>query len=324
MNTPLWPAASPPAPWQTLQDMVARGIVPSNGQLLALLQQIGAVTSATMIQTGQGLTGGPLPGSAELRLANVPAKHVLANMSDIEAPPVPTPVDGLGWVRSEREVRAGTGLEGGGDLTANRTLSLGAVNPAGAGARPTVDIYGRVTELGPLRAEDLSEALHGQLLVQFATMDAVRAFDGPALVGVLAGRAEPGDGAGGNFAVKIGDYSSVDDGWRVLVDSLDRRWWRQGHVPIYREVTAAGVIAATNLDTIIGVNKGAGSPTILNLPATLFPGKPLSVLDVKGDAEANKITVVGPINGGASYEIVVNYGYLHLLAVGPAAWRIIG
>lgn len=324
MNTPLWPAALPPAPWKSLQEMIAQGIVPSTGQLLMLLQQIGTLTVATMIETGQGLTGGPLPGSAELRLADIPAKHVLANMSDMMAPPLPTSVDGLGWVRSEREVRAGTGLDGGGDLSANRTIALKAINPAGSGTRPIVDVYGRVTELRSLCEEDVSEALDGLPPAQFENMDELRAFRGPALVGILAGQAEPGHGGGGMFAIKIGDSSTADDGWRVLVDELERRWWRLGQLPIYREVTSAGVIAATNLDTIIGVNKGVGSPTILNLPSSPRLGKPISVLDVKGDAGVNNITVVGPINGGTSYEISANFGYLHLLAVSPAAWRIIG
>lgn len=324
MNTPLWPAASPPAPWQTLQDMVARGIVPSNGQLLALLQQIGAVTSATMIQTGQGLTGGPLPGSAELRLADVPAKHVLANMSDITAPPVPTAADDLGWVRSEREVRAGTGLEGGGDLNANRTISLRAVNPTGEGSRPTVDIYGRVTELEPLRVEDLSAPLRGVPSAQFETVDVLRAFDGPASIGILAGRVEPGDGAGGTFVVRGGDSTTPDDGALVIIDALGRRWWRIGHVPTYREVTIPGVIASTSLDTVVGINKVVGSPTTFNLP--LFPplGKQIIVVDVKGDAATNNITINGPINGEASFVISQNYGFVQLVAVTLSAWRIIG
>lgn len=226
MNTPLWPQGSLPAPWQSMQDMIAQGIVPSTGQLLALLQQVGAVTSATMIQTGEGLTGGPLPGSAEIRLANVPAKHVLANMSDIAGPPVPTPADGLGWVRSEREVRTGAGLEGGGDLTANRTISLRAINPTGTGIRPTVDAFGRVTDLAPLTAEDVTEALGFAPIVTLPTIAALRTYPGSATLVFVVAYATPGDRGGGLFEVISGDTTSLDDGGETIVGMFGQRWRR--------------------------------------------------------------------------------------------------
>jgi hypothetical protein len=226
MDTPLWPAGSPPAPWMSLQEMVAKGVVPSSGELVALLQQLGALTSATLIQTGQGLTGGPITGAAEIRLADIPPKHVLANMGGVASAPVPTTVDGLGWVRSEREVRAGTGLEGGGDLEEDRELRLRAIDPSGTGPRPIVDAFGRVTELRPLQTDDVVQPLGAPPTYGPATIADLRAYQGPASAAFLRSIALLHDGLGGNFAVDPADESTADDGKNVIVDGRDRRWKR--------------------------------------------------------------------------------------------------
>ena len=52
-------------------------------------------------------------------------------------------------------ITAGTGLTGGGNLSANRTLSLAAVGTAGTYTKVTVDAYGRVTGHASLAAGDI-------------------------------------------------------------------------------------------------------------------------------------------------------------------------
>ena len=52
-------------------------------------------------------------------------------------------------------ISAGAGLTGGGNLSANRTLSLAAVGTAGTYTKVTVDAYGRVTAHASLSATDI-------------------------------------------------------------------------------------------------------------------------------------------------------------------------
>lgn len=52
-------------------------------------------------------------------------------------------------------ITAGAGLSGGGNLSANRTLSLAAVGTAGTYTKVTVDAYGRVTAHASLSAADI-------------------------------------------------------------------------------------------------------------------------------------------------------------------------
>ena len=54
-----------------------------------------------------------------------------------------------------RKVNAGTGLTGGGDLSADRTLSLATIGTAGTYTKVIVDAYGRVTGSSSLLASDI-------------------------------------------------------------------------------------------------------------------------------------------------------------------------
>ena len=60
-----------------------------------------------------------------------------------------------GYVPTSRRIIAGTGLTGGGALTANVTLSLATVGTAGTYTKVTVDQYGRVTGHQSLAAADI-------------------------------------------------------------------------------------------------------------------------------------------------------------------------
>ena len=77
------------------------------------------------------------------------------------------------------------------------------------------------------------------------------------------------------------------------------------------------VVAAT--DTIIVVNKTVGSATAVTLPDAVANAKRvLTVVDGKGDAATNNITVSGAqnINGAASVVINTAYGVLRLVSNG--------
>ena len=83
------------------------------------------------------------------------------NLNDVSN--VATARTNLGAVSTARQVIAGTGLSGGGDLTADRTLSLAASgvaagNYGGASAVPvlTVDTYGRLTSVTTAQAAALT------------------------------------------------------------------------------------------------------------------------------------------------------------------------
>ena len=59
------------------------------------------------------------------------------------------------YVAKTRKISAGIGLSGGGDLTADRTLSLATVGTAGTYTKVVVDAYGRVTGSSTLLASDI-------------------------------------------------------------------------------------------------------------------------------------------------------------------------
>lgn len=62
-----------------------------------------------------------------------------------------------------RKVNAGTGLTGGGDLSADRTLSLATIGTAGTYTKVVVDAYGRVTGNSALLASDIPQLEMGQI-----------------------------------------------------------------------------------------------------------------------------------------------------------------
>lgn len=66
------------------------------------------------------------------------------------------------------------------------------------------------------------------------TFAALRQYGGAATHALVKARTTFGDGGGGEFAIKVGDTSTADDGALVLVDTLGRRWWRvyDGHASV--------------------------------------------------------------------------------------------
>lgn len=85
-----------------------------------------------------------------------------------------------------------------------------------------------------------------------------------------------------------------------------------GRVHKLLEVTASGDITQAASDEIICVNKTVGAATTVNLMASPETGRVVNVLDCKGDANSNNITVdpngETTINGASTYVINTAYG----------------
>lgn len=239
MNTPLWPPTAPPALWRSLQDMIAQGIVPSTGQLLALLQQVGALTTATLIQTGTGLTGGPIAGAGLIRLADAPAGHVLANLTGGAAAPVPVPLA---------------------NLLADLPPLEGSAVLAALGYTP----LNRASNLGDLAdAVEAMENVSGVTVVN--TLATAKALVARPPVLVIKGKLVAGDGWGGVFFLESGSAEVADevmtfrctvgvpDLYRRLPDGLEYNMgWSGAKSDFTDPVTAQvnAVLAAANGTTV--------------------------------------------------------------------------
>ncbi|MCI0557537.1 MAG: hypothetical protein MN733_03500 [Nitrososphaera sp.] len=83
-----------------------------------------------------------------------------------------------------------------------------------------------------------------------------------------------------------------------------------------RTVTAAGVVTQLSTDDIILINKTVGAPTTVNLLTAAGRTRPLMIVDLKGDAGTNAITVtptgVETIVGLATWVINNNQGSIRL------------
>jgi len=82
--------------------------------------------------------------------------------------------------------------------------------------------------------------------------------------------------------------------------------------PVVRTVTAAGDIDVTATDDVILVNKSIGAATNVNLPLSVDRGRVLKVVDLKGDAQTNNITLV-PVGaeliiGASTFVVNTNNG----------------
>lgn len=103
----------------------------------------------------------------------------------------------------------------------------------------------------------------------------------------------------------------------------------------YRVVSAAGDVTILSTDSIILLDKSAGAPTNIVLPASASrQGVPVTVKDLKGDANTNNITFVPAlgetIDGFSAADAVtnglalvdVNYGKKQLFPLTSGGWYI--
>lgn len=75
-------------------------------------------------------------------------------------------------------------------------------------------------------------------------------------------------------------------------------------------------IVLTGLDQLVFSNMGTPSAVSITLPASTRPGQRVTIVDYRGDAGSNNITITpasGLINGAASYVINTNYGSVTLV-----------
>lgn len=77
-----------------------------------------------------------------------------------------------------------------------------------------------------------------------------------------------------------------------------------------------------DLTQTLEINKPVGGAHAVTLPSPTA-GRRLTVIDGKGDAGTNNITLNGTINGGTSTVIASNYGWVHLIGTGTK-WLITG
>lgn len=82
-------------------------------------------------------------------------------------------------------------------------------------------------------------------------------------------------------------------------------------------------VTVTKDDDIVVVNRTVAGATAVALPADMMIGSSVLIVDGKGDAGTNNITVAqagGTVNGAANAVINTNYGSVRLTKIGALAW----
>ncbi len=124
-----------------------------------------------------------------------------------------------------------------------------------------------------------------------------------------------------HIGIMNGDTIVTTDSAIVQTDSV----WNEanGVAGKIRVITAAGAITGTTSDHFICVNKTVGAATAVSLWATPRSGSEIIVMDCKGDAATNHITITpnaGNIDGAGTLVISTNYGTSKLIYTGTI-WK---
>jgi hypothetical protein len=118
-------------------------------------------------------------------------------------------------------------------------------------------------------------------------------------------------------SLAVQDLVNIYNPWPVATPGIPGRWISTNILQNSSggQIVVAGatvdIFPSTLLITNIVVNKIDGSPTTLNMPTLVAQWQEFVIVDGKGDASINPITISStliPINGTTSYVIVNNGG----------------
>jgi hypothetical protein len=133
-------------------------------------------------------------------------------------------------------------------------------------------------------------------------------------------------------SLAVQDLVNIFNPWPLSTPGIPGRWISTN---ILQNASGGQVIVAgTNIDILptnilvnnILVNKTVGSPTTLNMPTLVGQWQEFVIIDGKGDASINPITIsspVIPINGTTSY-VIVNDGGTARFTFDGSQFRVIG
>ena len=116
---------------------------------------------------------------------------------------------------------------------------------------------------------------------------------------------------GADFNLDTSDTTTADDGTNCIRDSEGNGFFRVAvdTTETQRLVTAAGAVTVAAADAdIIVVKKTVGAATTVNLPSAGDRSRPVKIVDGKGDALTNNITVVPA--SGESIAGTVDYNWI--------------
>lgn len=122
---------------------------------------------------------------------------------------------------------------------------------------------------------------------------------------------------------KITNTAQSLSGVKTLTSALITQAGRRRYVRYH--TAPAAVTVAGGLDDVIAVNKSTAGATAVTLPAGPTTGDCYTIVDAKGDAAGNNITIspsAGTINGAATSVINSNYGFRTYIFNGTE-WNII-
>lgn len=113
------------------------------------------------------------------------------------------------------------------------------------------------------------------------------------------------------YRLDTSDTTTSDDGVNCIIDAAGNRFKK---VATIADEVQATIIAAGDVnleaddDDVIIIKKTVGSATNINLPSAADRNKPFEIVDGKGDALTNNITIIP--QSGESIMATVDYNYI--------------